>query len=76
MTARGLLRDLYSRDLRPNQVVWKDLRNGRYHIGNQDEDLRFGHQWMGTVYFLRLQDQSLVPKNSTYERFLSDASAG
>jgi len=75
MTARGLLRDLYSRALRPNQVVWKDLRNGRYHIGNQDEDLRIEHLWVGTVYFLRLQDQSLVPKSLTYERFLADATA-
>ena len=75
MTAQGLMQRLYSKHLKPNQIVWKNLGSGRYLVGNHDEHVFADFEWVGTVYYLRLQDQSLAPKSLTYERFLADVLA-
>ena len=74
MTARTLLNALYSNALKPDHIVWRHPIRGEYRVVKaEDEEIWSDYQWIGTVYFLRMQDRSMAPKRPEYERLLADA---
>lgn len=74
MTARTLMNALYSNALKPDHIVWRHPRCEEYHVVKaEDEESCSEYQWIGTVYFLRMQDRSIAPKRPEYERLLADA---